>query len=488
MFPSRSSIRAASLAVILASAGCAGLRQWWQNGFKVGPNYHPPPPPVATYWIDADDPRVQSAPVDNVAWWTVFDDAVLNCLIANVHLQNLDLRAAATRILQARAQRDRVAGNLFPQFQQALAANPRARLSQNLGFPLGPFIKPNFNLWVTGFAASWEIDFWGRYRRAIESADADLDAAADGYKDALVLLLAETADNYVQARVFQQRLRFARRNVEIQRGSLELAQTRFEGGTATELDVRQARSSLAQTKALIPPLEVGLRQANNRLCLLLGMPPRDLLAEWEDAPIPAAPPSVAAGIPAELLRRRPDVRRAERQVAAQSAQIGVAASDLYPRLALFGFLGSTARDFKDLFAMKSFTGLLLPTFQWPILNYGRLRNNVRVQKALFQEKVLQYQQTVLSAGEEVENALVAFSRAWEQVRYLQDSVADAEGAVELAMIQYREGSVDFNRVYNLQAVLTTQQDQLAEAQGNIARQLIAVYKALGGGWEAFHNR
>jgi NodT family efflux transporter outer membrane factor (OMF) lipoprotein len=484
MSPLRPSIRAAMLVIVLWSAGCGGLREWWHNGWKVGPNYLRPSAAVQPQWLEDSEPHIRDAPVDRPDWWTVFDDPKLSRLIDTAHQQNLDLRAAGARVLQARAQRDLVAGNLFPQSQQALGAYAHAQLSKNLGLPLGPYV----NLWASGFPVSWEIDFWGRYRRAIESANASLDAAADGYNDALILLLAETAETYVQLRVFQERLRFARRNVEIQRGSLKLAETRFKEGAASELDVRQARSSLAQTEALIPPLQTGLRQANNRLCLLLGTPPNDLLAELGDEFIPAAPTSVAAGIPAELLRRRPDVRRAERETAAQSAQIGVAKSDLYPRLALFGFLGYAADDFKDLFAMKSFTGLILPTFQWPILNYGRLSNNVRVQRARFQEKVLLYQQTVLKAAEEVENGLVAFSQAWEQVSHLEQSVKDSQAAVELVLVQYREGNVDFNRVYNLQAVLTTQQDQLAVARGNIALQLIAVYKALGGGWELFHDR
>ncbi len=484
MSPLRAWGRAVLLTLALWSAGCGGLREWWHNGWKVGPNYVQPSAAVASHWHEGDDPHLQTGPVDRPDWWTVFEDPVLSRVIESAHRQNLDLRAAGTRVLQARAQRDLVAGNLFPQSQQALGAYGHAQLSKNLGLPLGPYV----NLWASGLPVSWEIDFWGRFRRALESADANRDAATDGYNDALVLLLADTAETYVQIRVFQERLRYARRNVEIQRGSLKLAETRFKEGATSQLDVRQARSSLNQTEALVPPLLTGLRQANNRLCLLLGAPPNDLLGELGEASIPAAPTSVAAGIPAELLRRRSDVRRAEREAAAQSAQIGVAASDLYPRFALFGFLGYAADDFKDIFAMRSFTGLLLPNFQWPILNYGRLNNNIRVQRARFQEKVWNYRQTVLRSAQEVENGLVAFSQAWDQVRHLQASVEDSESAVELALVQYREGNVDFNRVYNLQAVLTTQQDQLAVARGNIALQLIATFKALGGGWELFHDR
>jgi NodT family efflux transporter outer membrane factor (OMF) lipoprotein len=463
--------------------GCAGLKEWYHNGFKVGPNYRPALAPVSAEWIDQEDSRIRAASPDPTvtAWWTVFQDPVLNGLIVHADRQNLDLKAAGTRILQARAQKNLITGELYPQTQQGLAAFAHLQLSRNLKIPLPGII----NAWPMGVFASWEPDFWGRYRRAIESAGADLDAQADGYRDAQVLLLAETADSYVEIRVFQRRLRLARQNVELQRDSLELAETKFREGAVSELDVQQARATLTQTQSQIPTLETGLRQANNRLCLLLGIPPRDLLLSLGEQPIPTAPTTIAAGVPAELLRRRPDIHRAERAVAAQSAQIGVATSDLYPRFALFGFLGYSADNFKSLFAMKSFTGLIVPNFQWQILNYGRVRNNIRVQEAKFQEKVLLYQQTVLRAAQEVEDALIAFLKTQEQAQRLAESVKAAERSVELVMIQYREGSVDFNRVNNIQSLLVTQQDQLAVAQGNISLQMIRAYQALGGGWESF---
>ena len=478
--------RAVLACVALSLSGCAGLKEWYHNGFKVGPNYQPALTPVAAEWIDHEDSRLLPAAPDPAlaAWWTVFRDPVLDGLIEHAYLQNLDLKAAGTRILQSRAQKNVITGQLYPQTQQGLGAFAHLQLSRNLNIPLPGII----NVWPMGAYAAWEPDFWGRYRRAIESAGADLDAQADGYHDALVLLLAETAESYVQIRVFQQRLRLARRNVELQRGALELAETKFREGAADELDAQQARSILSATEAQIPALQTGLRQANNRLCLLLGIPPRDLIPTLGEQPIPTVPVTIAAGVPAELLRRRPDIRQAERAVAAQSAQIGVAESDLYPRFSLFGFLGYTADDFKSLFAMKSFTGLIIPNFQWQILNYGRVRNNIRVQEARFQEKILRYQQTVLRAGGETEDALVAFFKTQEQAGHLAEGVRAAERSADLVLIQYREGSVDFNRVYNVQSVLVTQQDQLAEAQGNICLQMIKAYQALGGGWECLDAR
>jgi NodT family efflux transporter outer membrane factor (OMF) lipoprotein len=288
-------------------------------------------------------------------------------------------------------------------------------------------------------------------------------------------------------RTFEQRLEYARRNVEIQKGSLQLAEDRYERGVATELDVRQARSSLAQIEAAVYPLEVGRRQASNRLCTLLGMPVGDLAPQLGPAPIPRVPVEVAVGIPADLLRRRPDIRRAERQVAAQSARIGVAEADLYPSLTLNGFLGYAADDIERLFRSNSFLGFIVPTLQWNILNYGRIANNIRSQDARLEVAALEYQQTVLTAGREVEDALVAFLRTQQQAARLEVSVQEAERSVELVLIQFRGGVTDFNRVFNTQAVLVSQQDQLAVARGEIAQNLIRVYKALGGGWQYFYR-
>jgi NodT family efflux transporter outer membrane factor (OMF) lipoprotein len=340
-------------------------------------------------------------------------------------------------------------------------------------------------IWADGLNLSWEIDFWGRYRRSIEAAEADLSAQVESYGDTLVMLLSEVATNYVQMRTYEQRLQYARENVTIQQDSLRLAQDRFRSGRGTELDVRQAESNLEQTQSLIPPLITGRRQAANQLCTLLGMPVTDLATQLQPGPIPTAPVDVAVGIPADLLRRRPDVRRAERQVAAQSARVGVAESDLYPRLTLNGFVGFTADDFKNLFSASSFTGIFYPELQWSILNYGRIINNVRAQNARVQEAAFTYQQTALNAGREVENALVAFLQAQQQAAHLEQSVRAARRSVDLVVLQFQSGVIDFNRVFETESTLVTLQDQLATTRGNIALDLIQVYRALGGGWECF---
>ena len=247
--------------------------------------------------------------------------------------------------------------------------------------------------------------------------------------------------------------------------------------------MRQSRSTLAQTEAAIPELEISLRQAANRLCILMGIPPQDLQARLGTAPIPTAPAEVAVGIPADLLRRRPDVRRAERKAAAQSAQIGVAEADFYPAISIVGTIGYSAEQFPQLFNSAAFQGTIGPTFQWKILNYGRILNNVRLQKAKFQELVTAYEQSVLNANQEAENGLVTFLRAQVRTRFQSESVDQAQKAVALGLVQYKAGTVDFTRITQLEQNLVLQQNTLAQARGEIAEGLIQVYKALGGGWE-----
>jgi NodT family efflux transporter outer membrane factor (OMF) lipoprotein len=473
----------------LLTCGCTTFEEWVHNGFKVGPKFEEPPATVSSAWIDANDKRIASESPQGNDWWNVFGDPAIPALVETAYRENLDLKTAGTRVLQSQAQRNIAAGNLFPQTQNAIGDYAHAHIGNNLNVfdnPKGAF-PSSLNIWATGFNTSWELDFWGRFRRQIESSNADLGASLEGYHDALVTLTADAVTNYVQIRTFQQRIVFARRNVEIQKGSLRLAEARLEDGKATALDVKQAKSILAQTESTIPPLAIGLRQANDRLCVLLGQSSRDLLPFFNDAPIPEVPPTVAVGIPADLMQRRPDVRKALRAAASQSAKIGIAEADFYPQLGVTGFVGFTSDDVATLFAGKSFTALVLPNFSWKILNYGRVLNNVRLQDAKYQETVLQYQQTVLTAGREVEDALVAFLQYQLQAKSLEESVKAAEDSVELVQAQYRGGLVDFNRVFTTQSQLVTQQDELATARGNIALSLISVYRALGGGWIPFEN-
>jgi NodT family efflux transporter outer membrane factor (OMF) lipoprotein len=357
-------IRSAAIltALTLWFSGCTSWSEYVSNRFKVGPNYCRPAAPVADQWIDADDARVRSESDDHPQWWTVFHDEKLDALVLEAYRQNLTLRQAGMRILEARAQRAIAAGSLFPQTQQAAGGYSRNKLSENVN---QQFIVPEpwYDLSNAGFNLAWELDFWGRFRRAVESADADLSASVENYDDVLVTLLADVATAYVQVRTLERRIALAEENAAIQTRLLKIAEAKFRGGTTTENDPDQARVALSQTQALIPVLKTSLRQAQNQLCILRGLPPRNLKEELGAANIPAVPASVAAGIPAQLLTRRPDVRRAERQAAAQSAQIGIATAELYPHIAITGSIGVEANHVGDLFdGPRSMAGSIGPGF------------------------------------------------------------------------------------------------------------------------------
>ncbi len=470
------------IVLLISATGCTSFREYLANGFKVGPNYCRPAASVAEQWLDQGNPAINGGQIQNAAWWQNLNDPILDSLVWCAYRQNLTLRVAGLRILEARAQRAIVAGNLFPQTQEAFGDYSRIGLSKN--GPTGASSNLHFDDWAFGGNLAWELDFWGRFRRAIEAADANLDVSVENYDDVLVILISEVAQSYANVRIAEQRLAYARENVDIQRGSLRLAEERLRHGMVTRLDVTQGISNLEQTDASIRPLEATRRQAVNQLCILMGIPPRDLDAVLANHHgIPKAPPQLAIGIPAELLRRRPDVRRAEREVAAQSALIGVATSDLYPRFSINGTIFVDAMNAEDLFKADSVAGSVGPSFRWNILNYGRLVNNIRVQEARFQQLAVQYQNVVLQANAEAENAIISLLKAQQQVESLQRSADASRESVELVSSQYREGTVDFNRVFNVQQALTQQQDQLAVAQGLVAQSFIQLYRALGGGWQ-----
>jgi NodT family efflux transporter outer membrane factor (OMF) lipoprotein len=404
-------------------------------------------------------------------------------------------------------------GNIFPQTQQMTGSYSRVNLSRNMAnnpaaldpllahipgalalIPSEEIPKSFYSNWTGGFNLSWELDFWGRFRRGIESANASLDASVENYDDALVTLLADVASNYVQYRVAQQRIKIARANVRTQARLVELAEKQFKVGTITQLDVEQLRTLLEQTRSTIPALQITQGQANDTLCILLGIPPQDLrrkLGPGPDlkddppsaAPLPSTPTWAAVGIPADLLRQRPDVRSAERQVAAQSAQIGVAEADLYPTFFIDGTLGWEAQSLSKLFESRSFFGTILPQFKWNILNYGRIANNVHLQDAHTQELIATYQNKVLTAAREVQTALRGFLRSQQQAADLVRSAAAARAASKIEEKLYTDLKADVNRLFTLENTQVQEQDNLAVAQGNIALNLIEVYRALGGGWE-----
>jgi NodT family efflux transporter outer membrane factor (OMF) lipoprotein len=453
----------------------------------VGPDHSTPDSVIEAHWLATDDPSFQAGKAVNSDWWTQFKDPVLDKLVQMAYEENLSLQAAGLRIMQARAQLGIAIGSQYPQLQEAAGAVTRESLSEN---------APNFssaadtNYWTAnvGLNASWELDFWGRYRRGVESASASLGSQIAAYDNALVSLTGEVASTYIQIRTLEEQLAVARSNVETQQKGYRLADVRFRAGATSALDPAQALTQLRNTQSQIPVLESRIRQSRHALSILLGMPPRDLDALLGEGDIPKAPDQVALGVPAELLRRRPDIRQAELQVAAQSAQVGVAESQLYPSFSLTGSLGYTTSDTNrsdmgDLFSSDSFGYSIGPGFSWPILNYGRIKNNVRVQDARLEEQIVDYQNTVLEAAREVEDGLAGFQGARASTAFLADSVASAQRSVDLSIIQYREGATDFQRVLDSQQSLQVQQDQYTSALGSIAQNLVSVYRALGGGWQ-----
>ena len=466
------------------------------GGCAVGPDYIKPEVPEPPEWLEEGDPKIKSEPADFSRWWTVFDAPVLNSLIGTAYQENLPLLIAGIRILEARAELGIAIGNKYPQLQQARGALTGTGLSENAA-NTSPTMDTRYGDLDLGFDAAWELDFWGKFRRAVESGLGVLDASIASYDDILVTLSADVARTYVLIRTLEARLAIARANVKIQERSLQIADVRFRGGEVTELDVQQARSLLRDTQAFIPRLETNLRQAKNGLAILLGKLPGevDQMLGGPDS-IPAVPAEVAVGVPAELLRRRPDIRLAERQLASQSALIGVAKADLYPHFSLFGSIGlrsgdaaTTAAGFPggsslgNIFTSGSLEFFAGPAISWDIFNYGRIKNRVRVQDARFQQLVVSYENTVLRAAQEVEDAMVAFLRSQEEVQLLSDSVQAAKRSVDLSMIQYREGLVDYQRVLDTQRFQTQEEDLLTSTAGDVALNLVAIYKALGGGWQ-----
>jgi NodT family efflux transporter outer membrane factor (OMF) lipoprotein len=460
---------------------------------KVGPDFVRPEATVPPGWMETGDKRVGREAVDYRNWWQVFNDPVLNRLIERAYRENLSLRIAGVRVLEARAQLGIAVGEFFPQTQQASGNLQYNRVSERspAALALSSFTYSQAQI---GVGASWELDFWGKFRRAIESANAAWLATVADYDSVLVSLTADVAGTYVLIRTLEKRIEIARQNVEAQKEGLKIAEARFAYGTTTQLDVEQAQTVLNNTRASIPSLETQVRQARNSLCLLLGLPPSDisdLLAGVTD--IPVSPLQVAVGIPADLLRRRPDIRSAEQQAAAQSALIGVAKAELYPAFSLsgfFGFLSSDVGNFKlgDIFLWQSRTFQIGPSLRWNFLNYGQITNNVRVQDARLEQLLVAYQNAVLKAQQEVEDSLVAFLRAQERAEFLGRSTASAKNSFDLALLQYREGTKDFTTVLAAQQALLAEQDNLAVTLGNISGSLVGVYRALGGGWEMREGR
>jgi NodT family efflux transporter outer membrane factor (OMF) lipoprotein len=473
------------LAATLLFGGCT----------MVGPDFVKPEAPVEKEWMEARSSEIKTEPSDYRQWWAVFNDALLNRLVETAYQQNLPLQISGIRILQARARLGVVVGNLYPQLQQGRGGVDYNRISENS--PNSLVIDDSFWQYNVGFDAAWELDIWGKFRRAVESGVANLETSIANYDDVMVSLTAEVARSYVVLRTFEERLEIARENVKIQERSLQIAEVRFKAGAVTELDVVQAKSLLRNTEAFIPRFEAGIRQAKNALAVLLGKLPGEIDHMIGGAKlIPKAPPEIVVAIPAELLRRRPDIQLAEYQIATQTPLIGVSKADLFPAFELFGSFGlltSSSRNtksggpngssFSDLFESDSFEFFGGPSFRWNLFNYGRIKNQVRVEDALLQQLIVNYEDTVLRAHQEVEDSLVGFLRKQEEAGFLHGCVTASQRSVDLSMLQYREGLVDYQRVLDSQRFLTDQQDLWTATRGDVILNLIAMYKAMGGGWQ-----
>jgi NodT family efflux transporter outer membrane factor (OMF) lipoprotein len=553
---------AAAAAAALGQAGCTTLSEWVHNGFKVGPEYAAPPAPLPPGWIDEHDKRVRHGDPNLCSWWDVFDDPVLTALLHESYANNLTVRAAGQQILEAQIARNIARSELLPQAQTAVLGYQRNVVSETGGTPIGPgpsygtvlnptavlppLLTPStplagqtitpgtgatnsttnplvnatasptgggssnsrwFNNISTNLNASWELDFWGLFRRNLEASSANLDQSVNNYDELVVLLLANVATQYVEIRTLQRRLELARKNVALQEPLVAAYEKRYKAGIANSLPgFYQLLSNLENTKALIPVLEILLRQANNQLCILLGQPVHDLLPKLGDgtAADPKDPKrrsvripqprdlSVVVAIPGEYLLRRPDVRAAEDQLRVQTAEIGIAEAEIYPHIGVNGTIGLASNRFGSLFEGRSLTGSIGPSLTWNILNYGRLLANVRLQSVLFRQYVAQYQQALLNANADAENALVAYLQSIEQADHLQRSADAAVNVTGYVIRQYREGFLPpgaqdtgafINQLFTVINFQVAQQDAAAQAAGNIALNLILVYRAMGGGWQ-----
>lgn len=452
---------------LLAGSGIVLL-----NGcISVGPDYEQPETPMPDAWHEAVQEDLESGDPALQTWWTVFGDEMLNGLITKASTNNLTLKTAAARIEQAAALRGVSASQYWPDIVAGGAASAVQTAT------------PDYEggLYQAGLSMAWELDLWGRVRRSVESADATLQASVENYRDILVVLYADIARNYIDVRTLQARIDFAETNLTAQVETMELTQNRFDSGLVPALDVSQSKLNRFRTESAIPPLKQSLIEAINRLSVLTGDMPYALLQELETQQ-PTIPSStgvqIARGLPADLLRQRPDIRRAERELASQNARIGVTKADLYPTLTLPGTLavqslGSGSGDVTYGFG---------PQLRWNIFNGKRIRSQVAAEEAGTKAALHVYEQTVLLALEEVENSMAAYANETARVQMLETAAAAAEKSVELVRELYKSGLTDFQNVLNMEQALLVQQDDLATSRGLISLDLVGIYKSLGGGW------
>jgi NodT family efflux transporter outer membrane factor (OMF) lipoprotein len=476
----------------------------------VGPNYSTPRTKIEDAWMESSVVSRQPQRVSDILWWKTFDDPILNRLVEIAYRNNPTLQVAGVKILKARAELNGSIGNLFPQQQGVTGGTsyyyippqggnsqfqPGTPLGQGFsqqlsknnntnGVQLGPNLFTNQLL----FSASWEIDFWGKYRRQVQSDKASFLASVAAYDNALVSLIGDVANSYVNIRTAQAQIRVNEDNVLVQKESLRIAEVRFNAGQTSQLDVTQAQTELAETQAKIPGLENTLRQTKNGLAVQLGLPPDAVDRLIKPGRLPNPPQKVVAGIPRDLLRRRPDVRQAGLDAASQSAKIGVQVANLLPAFSLNGTFGYASNNIgnnslADIFNWQNSIVQSAGSFTMPLFNYGRLINKVRVQDANFQSAVLNYQNTVLTAQKEVENGLSAFKYGKQSVAYLENAVTAAKASTQLAIYRYKAGQSDFTTVLSALQQQLGVENSLVSTQGDVMLGLVAAYRSLGGGWQ-----
>lgn len=466
-------ISGAGMAILLA--GCA-----------VGPNYKTPQVSMPAAYDETIATAANQPAEDLAHWWRLFHDPQLDALINQAAGANHDVRLAEARVREARAQAGVARSALFPTLE-ATGDYSRQRVSKNtpnglLAHAAGQSLEQN--LYDSGFDMSWELDIFGGNRRGLEAARADLGATVESSHDVLITVLADVGLNYLDLRGSQKQLAVARDNLRLQEQTLALTRDQFQAGLASELDTARAEAQAAETRSQIPLLEQDIQRSIHRLGILIGKAPQELESQLIDAaPIPPATPAIPIGLPSDLLRRRPDIRQAERETAASTARIGVATADLFPKFSLTGAAGLQSVDTGDFFTAGSRFWSVGPSMRWPIFTAGRIRQNIKVQNARQEQSLVRYEQVVLNSLEEVENALVACVKEQEHHGALAQSETANRRAVDLADQRYRSGLVDFLNVLETQRTLLVVQDELARSERTMDQNLVRLYKALGGGWQ-----
>ncbi len=464
--------------IVVACASLAAL-----PGCMVGPNFKRPVTSMPSGWAgispeSATQPSAATTtPAELTVWWQVFNDPLLSKLVDQSLQANLTLQNAKAALRQAQAQRGVEVGGLLPTVNVPLSYQRAANGGKGLG--AGPH-----NVYSTGVNAALNVDVFGGIRRSIEVDDANILAAMDNIRDVQVLISAEVAADYVSVRSFQQQIIVAQRNLVAQRHTADITRQKLAAGFVSSLDVANADAQVATTESTIPSLQIGERQNIYAISVLLGRPPADLVTELSiDEPLPTVPARIPVGLPSELLRRRPDIRQAEDKLHAATAQIGVATANLFPQFSLTGNLNWNAFDASKWFNPINRSWGFGPSMSWAIFQGGSVLASIEVDKALRDESFLTYQQTVLTALQDVENALIAFTKEQEHLKSLSDAVVANQKATDVSMQLYAQGQTDFLNVLNAQRSLFVSEAALVQSQQAVATDLISLYQALGGGWD-----